>query len=67
MQNEVHHQILLFLDRFEPYQGAPPGGMGDMPGGASHGKKAKSKDQEEEDQYRKATGQDDNVVDADYK
>lgn len=52
---------------YGPYQGAPPGGMGDMPGGASRGKKAKSKDQEEEDQYRKATGQDDNVVDTDYK
>lgn len=42
-------------------QGAAPGGMGDTT------YKAKSQDEVEEEQYRKATGQDDNVVDADYE
>jgi molecular chaperone DnaK len=45
------------------YQGAPPGGMGDMPPGANYGK---TQDEVEEEQFRKATGQDD-VVDADYE
>ena len=40
------------------YQGAPPGGMGDMPG--------RSQDEIEEDQFRRATGQDE-VVDAEYE
>lgn len=46
-------------------QGPPPGGMGDNFGGATQGKK-KTKDETEEEKFRKATGQDDNVVDADY-
>jgi molecular chaperone DnaK len=46
------------------YQGAPPGGMGDMPG--SYGYQGKTQDEIEEEQFRKATGQDDNVVDAEY-
>jgi molecular chaperone DnaK len=45
------------------YQGAPPGGMGDMPPGANNGK---TQDEVEEEQFRKATGQDD-VVDAEYE
>ncbi|MFX1374717.1 MAG: molecular chaperone DnaK [Promethearchaeota archaeon] len=40
------------------YQGVPPGGMGDMPG--------RSQDEIEEEQFRRATGQDD-VVDAEYE
>ena len=40
------------------YQGAPPGGMGDIPG--------RSQDEIEEDQFRRATGQDE-VVDAEYE
>lgn len=47
------------------YQGAPPGGMGDMPG-ASYNYQGKTQDEIEEEQFRKATGQDD-VVDAEYE
>ena len=46
----------------QAYQGAPPGGMG----GANYGYQAKSQDEMEEEQFRKATGQDD-VVDAEYE
>ncbi|MHA2126981.1 MAG: Hsp70 family protein, partial [Promethearchaeota archaeon] len=48
------------------YQGAPPGGMGDMPPGANYGYQGKTQDEVEEEQFRKATGQDD-VVDAEYE
>ena len=47
------------------YQGAPPGGMGDMPG-ASYDYQGKTQDEIEEEQFRKATGQDE-VVDAEYE
>ena len=40
----------------QPYGGTPPGGMGGRP---------KTQDEMEEEQYRKATGQD--VVDAEYE
>jgi molecular chaperone DnaK len=49
------------------YQGTPPGGMGDVPTGNSYNYKAKTQDEMEEEKYRKATGQDDDVVDADYE
>ncbi|MFX0047858.1 MAG: molecular chaperone DnaK [Candidatus Hermodarchaeota archaeon] len=45
------------------YQGAPPGGMG----GNNYGYQGKTKDEVEEEQFRRATGQDDGVVDADYE
>ena len=45
------------------YQGAPPGGMG----GDNYGYQEKSQDEIEEEKFRRATGQDDNVVDADYE
>ncbi len=48
------------------YQGAPPGGMGDMPPGGNYGHDGRTKDEVEQDQFRKATGQDD-VVDAEYE
>ncbi|UCD02155.1 MAG: molecular chaperone DnaK [Promethearchaeota archaeon] len=48
------------------YQGAPPGGMGDVPPGSKYGYQGKTQDEIEEEQFRKATGQDDNVVDAEY-
>ena len=48
------------------YQGAPPGGMGDKPG-ESYGDQGKTKDEIEQEKFRKATGQDDNVVDAEYE
>ncbi|MEJ2251695.1 MAG: molecular chaperone DnaK [Candidatus Lokiarchaeota archaeon] len=44
------------------YQGAPPGGMG----GNNNSGHTKTQDEIEEEQFRKATGQDD-VVDADYE
>lgn len=44
------------------YQGAPPGGMGDT----AYTYQGKTKDEIEEEQFRKATGQD-NVVDAEYE
>ena len=49
------------------YQGAPPGGMGDVPPGASYGYQGKTQDEIEEERFRRATGQDDNVVDAEYE
>jgi molecular chaperone DnaK len=45
------------------YQGAPPGGMG----GNSNSYQEKSQDEIEEEKFRRATGQDDNVVDAEYE
>jgi molecular chaperone DnaK len=48
------------------YQGAPPGGMGDVPPGTTYGYQGKSQDEIEEEQFRRATGQDDDVVDAEY-
>jgi molecular chaperone DnaK len=48
------------------YQGTPPGGMGGVPPGANYGYQGKSQDEIEEEQFRKATGQDD-VVDAEYE
>jgi len=50
----------------EGYQGVPPGGMGDMPPGTSYDYQGKTQDEIEEEQFRKATGQDDGVVDAEY-
>ncbi len=47
------------------HQGVPPGGMGDMPG-AAYDYQGKTQDEIEEEQFRKATGQDD-VVDAEYE
>ena len=45
------------------YQGAPPGGMG----GDNYGNQGKTADEVEEEQFRRATGQDDGVVDAEYE
>ncbi len=45
------------------YQGAPPGGMG----GDNYGYQSKTADEVEEEQFRRATGQDDGVVDAEYE
>jgi len=43
------------------YRGAPPGGMGDTP------YESKTQDEKEQEQFRKATGQDEGVVDAEYE
>jgi molecular chaperone DnaK len=48
------------------HQGAPPGGMGDMPPEGNHGYDGRTQDEVEADQFRRATGQDD-VVDAEYE
>jgi len=45
------------------YQGAPPGGMGDT----AYTYQGKTQDEIEEEQFRRATGQDDGGVDADYE
>jgi len=45
------------------YQGAPPGGMG----GDNYEYQGKTTDEVEEEQFRRATGQDDGVVDAEYE
>ena len=45
------------------YQGAPPGGMG----GTGQHTRPKTQDEIEEEQFRKATGQDEGVVDAEYE
>jgi len=45
------------------HQGAPPGGMG----GDNYGYEGKTQDEVEEEQFRRATGQDDAVVDAEYE
>lgn len=50
----------------QAYQGATPGDMGGAPGSYSAGGRAKTQDEIEEEQYRRATGQDD-VVDAEYE
>jgi len=47
------------------YQGAPPGGMGGQPGGYT-ADAGKTEDELEEERFRRATGQDDDVVDAEY-
>jgi len=49
------------------YQGAPPGGMGDMPPGATNGYQGKTQDEIEEERFRRASGQDEGVVDAEYE
>jgi molecular chaperone DnaK len=45
------------------YAGAPPGGMGDT----AYTSQGKTQDEIEAEQFRRASGQDDNVVDAEYE
>ena len=67
LQNSLHDvSSRIYGQQQGPYQGAPPGGMGDVPPGATYGYQGKTQDEIEEEQFRKATGQDDNVVDAEY-
>ncbi len=49
------------------HQGAPPGGMGDTPSGAAYDYQGKTQDEIEQEQFRRASGQDANVVDAEYE
>jgi molecular chaperone DnaK len=50
--------------------GGQPGGMGGQPGGMggqAQGYRAKTKDEQEAEHFRRATGQDEEVVDAEYE
>ncbi|KON26449.1 molecular chaperone DnaK [miscellaneous Crenarchaeota group archaeon SMTZ-80] len=68
LQNSLHEvSSRIYGQQQGAYQGAPPGGMGDVPPGATYGHQGKTQDEVEQEQFRKATGQDDNVVDADYE
>jgi molecular chaperone DnaK len=63
LQNSLHEvSSRIYGQQQDPTQGAPPGGMG----GDNYGQQGKTKDEVEQEQFRKATGQDDNVVDAEY-
>jgi len=69
LQNSLHEVSSRIYGQQQgtgAYQGAPPGGMGDVPPGETYGYQGKTQDEIEEEQFRKATGQDDNVVDAEY-
>jgi molecular chaperone DnaK len=62
LQNSLHEVSTRIYGQ---HQGAPPGGMGDIPPGANHGYNEKTQDEIEQERFRKATGQDE-VVDAEY-
>lgn len=67
LQSSLHEvSSRIYGQQQETYQGAPPGGMGDVPPGA-YDYQGKTQDEIEEEQFRRATGQDDNVVDAEYE
>ena len=67
LQSSLHEvSSRMYGQQQGAYQGAPPGGMGDVPPGATYGNQGKTQDEIEEEQFRKATGQDENVVDAEY-
>jgi molecular chaperone DnaK len=63
LQNSLHEvSSRMYGQQQGQPEGAPPGGMG----GDNYGQQGKTKDEVEQEQFRKATGQDDNVVDAEY-
>ena len=67
LQSSLHEvSSRMYGQQQGAHQGAPPGGMGDVPPGATYGDQGKTQDEIEEEQFRRATGQDDNVVDAEY-
>ena len=66
LQNSLHEvSSRMYGQQQDPsqgaYQGAPPGGMGGTP------YESKTQDEIEQEQFRKATGQDEGVVDAEYE
>ncbi len=68
LQSSLHEvSSRIYGQQQQQQQGAPPEGMGDVPTGASYGYQGKTQDEIEEEQFRRATGQDDNVVDAEYE
>jgi len=67
LQKSLHEvSSRVYGQQQRQYQGAPPGGMGGVPPGANYGYQNKTQDEIEEEQFRKATGQDD-VADAEYE
>jgi molecular chaperone DnaK len=67
LQKALHEVSSRIYGQTQGYQGTPPGGMGGVPPGASYESQGKTQDEIEEEQFRRATGQDDGVVDADYE
>jgi len=68
LQNSLHEvSSRMYGQQQNAYQGAPPGGMGGVPPGANYGYQGKTEDEIEEEKFRRATGQDDDVVDAEYE
>jgi molecular chaperone DnaK len=64
LQNSLHEvSSRMYGQQPGQAQGAPPGGMG----GDNYGYQGKTTDEVEEEQFRRATGQDDGVVDAEYE
>jgi len=67
LQNSLHEiSSRIYGQQQGSSQGAPPGGMGDVPPGA-YDYQGKTQDEIEEEQFRRAPGQDENVVDAEYE
>jgi molecular chaperone DnaK len=67
LQNSLHEVSSKIYGQQQGYQGTPPGGMGGVPPGTAYGTQGKTQDEIEEEQFRRATGQDDGVVDAEYE
>jgi len=59
LQNALHE---VSTRMYSQHQGAPPGGMGGNQGGPK-----KTQDEKEQEQFRKASSEDDSVIDADYE
>ncbi len=70
LQN-ILHQVSSRMYGQQPgqggFQGAPPGGMGGAPTGGATSYQGKTQDEIEEEKFRRASGQDDGVVDAEYE
>jgi molecular chaperone DnaK len=67
LQKSLHEVSSRIYGQQQGSQGVPPGGMGGVPPGASYGTQEKTQDEIEEEQFRRATGQDEGVVDAEYE
>jgi molecular chaperone DnaK len=68
LQKSLHEvSAKIYGQQQKTYQGAPPGGMGGATPGANYGYQGKTEDEIEEEKFRRATGQDDGVVDAEYE
>jgi len=67
LQKALHEVSSRIYGQQQRPQGTAPGGMGGAPPGATYGTQGKTQDEIEEEQFRRATGQDDGVVDAEYE